>query len=406
MARSASFKPRHHASRKTSPWSIVIPPRLSDTGKKQERFFKTRALAEGEVKRLKVRKENHGTAAKLLTPADEQQAVSALKLLRAADVQIQLSEVVGDYLKRLRQRRRSKPLAFVWDEYVKNPKGGRKRSEIHKKNMGFTRERLSGLHDIPVADITGDQIEECLQGASASYHDAMLREIRAVFNWAMTGKRKWLSVNPVHECEFIYAGKDPEVLIYTPAQIEKLLDTTRALHPELVPAVAVMAFAGVRPDIEHGEIVRLMWDHVIMKDRHKRIVLPSTITKTRKQRSVPIRPALASWLNWHKDNKGSMEGMLAPYKGEMLRKKLRAIYSTAEVERVPDGLRHSFASYLSPIDGPDIVEAELGHQGGRDTLNKHYRSDVRAVVARKFWATRAPKVEKGKKGKIIQFKAA
>ncbi|MEI6323629.1 MAG: hypothetical protein WCP60_11070 [bacterium] len=53
-------------------------------------------------------------------------------------------------------------------------------------------------------------------------------------------------------------------------------------------------------------------------------------------------------------------------------------------------LRHTFASNLAPIDGLDVVESELGHQGGREILNRHYRTDVRKPVAKKFWALRAP----------------
>ena len=48
-----------------------------------------------------------------------------------------------------------------------------------------------------------------------------------------------------------------------------------------------------------------------------------------------------------------------------LRAALRDIYKAAGVERIQDGLRHSFASYLVPIDGADKAEQELGHGGGR-----------------------------------------
>jgi integrase len=186
--------------------------------------------------------------------------------------------------------------------------------------------------------------------------------------------------------------------------------TTARLHPDLVPALALMTFAGIRPDHEDGEIVKLKWDHLILKDREKRVELPSTITKTGKRRTIKVRPALASWLQWHKDRtKGNDEactGLVCPIKGQKLRTKLREIFNDSKVKRIQDGLRHSFASYLAPIDGLDKVEAELGHIGGREVLNRHYRSDVRATVAKKFWAMRAPQKTQTKTGKILQFKAA
>ena len=418
MARSASFIPRYHSNRTSSPWSVVIPPKLSDTGKKQERFFQTKELALGEVQRLKVRKENHGTSAKLLTPGDEQQAVAALKLLRDKGITLQLPEIAGDYISRWEQRSASVPLSQLWEEYEKLMKRNQ-RSPSHVKSLHFTRDRFEALEDKLVADLTAADIERGLDGASPTYRNSLLVRIRAVLNYGMTGGRKWLAANPAADCEMI-SRKLGEVQIYSPDEIKSILDTTAELHPELVPAVACMTFAGIRPDILDGEIVKLEWAHVILKDRQKRIELPASITKAGKRRTVTIRPVLASWLQWYKERtKGddtACKGLVCPVKGQKLRTQLREIYSNAVVhrgekgeyklERIQDGLRHSFASYLVPIDGADRVEAELGHGGGREMLNRHYRSDVRAAVAKRFWALRAPKIEKAKLSKIIKFKAA
>jgi len=416
MARSAEFEPKHDPSRSKA-WWISIPPKLSDTGKRQKRFFDTKELALGEIQRLKVRKENHGTAAKLLTPADEQQAVSALRLLRDKGITLQLSEIAGDYIKRWEQRNASKPLSHLWDEYDKWMKKNQ-RSAVHIKSLSYTRDRFKALEKKLVADLTVADIEKGLEGASPSYRNALLVRIKAVLNYGMSGGRKWLLSNPAEDCEVI-RRKIGEVAIYTPEQIAVLLNTTADLHPELVPAVALMTFAGIRPDHLDGEITKLQWDHLVLKDRQKRVELPASITKAGKRRTVTIRPALASWLAWHKDRtKGSddaCKGLVCPVKGQALRTKLRDIFGNAvvnrgksgeyKVKRIQDGLRHSFASYVVPIDGADKAEAELGHGGGREMLNRHYRSDVRAAVARKFWAMRAPKVEKAKGSKIIQFTA-
>jgi integrase len=64
---------------------------------------------------------------------------------------------------------------------------------------------------------------------------------------------------------------------------------------------------------------------------------------------------------------------------------MREIFDGSQVTRIQDGFRHSFASYLAPVDGLDAVETELGHQGGREVLNRHYRTDVRKVIAEQFW---------------------
>lgn len=382
---------------------------MSDTGKKQERFFKTKELAQGEVQRLKVRKENHGTAAKLLTPADEQQAVSALKLLRDKGITKQLSEIVGDYIKSWEERNASKTLSFAWASYIKQLKDDGA-SEAHQKNHRRTLKRFikQSLHEKLLTDLTAKDIEEVIGGSSKSYYNVQLRELRSVLNYGIS--KKWLRVNPVEEVKF-KKRKLGEVEIYTPHEIKALMDTTRRLYPELVPAMAVMAFAGIRPDHLSGEITKIEWGHILTATRDKTIELPASVTKTGKRRTIKIRPVLASWLQWHKDSGGVTTGLVCPEKGEPLRTKLREIFNATKVkgvsvERIQDGLRHSFGSYLSKSESLDKAEQELGHAGGRELLNRHYRQDIKAALASSFWALRAPKVEKAKKDKIIEFKAA
>jgi len=399
MPRAADLVPWRDPKRKTSPWRVSIPPKLSETGKRQRRYFKSKTEAAGAIKKIKVRQENHGTAAKLLSPADELQAVSAFQLIRDFGADLQLSEIVGAYLDGLRERKMSKPLSDAWDAYLSRT--DKKISSVHEKNLKATKKRLSAIHGKVVCDLTGKEIDKCLEGASPAYRNAMLREIRAVLNWCMAGTRKWLARNPADDCEFSKTKKIGEVQIYTVDQAKEIMNAGVRKHPEIVPALAMMIFAGVRPDQEDGEITKLDWGHVLHNDRHhKRLELPGSITKTGKQRSIKIRPALLSWIQWHHKRinqaapkgaaKVELSGLVCPEKGTCLRGKIRDVFQEAGVERIQDGGRHSFASYLAPIEGLDTVETELGHQGGRQVLNRHYRTDVRKPVAKKFWAIRAP----------------
>jgi integrase len=390
MGRNATFEPRKDEAR--GRWWISIPPRLSETGKRQKRYFKTKDEALGAIQRIKVRKENHGTAAKLLSPADEQQAASALKLLRNSGCTTQLTVIVGEYLERLRRRDSSKPLSEAWDAYLN--RGDKDLSKVHRRSLLATKKRMVTLHSKLVAEISSHDIEACMLDAAPTYRNAMLREIRSVLNWCMSGARKWLTENPANDCEFAAVDRAKEVQIYTPIEIKKLMQATVEKHPDLVPAVALMTFAGVRPDHLDGEIVKLEWSHILHDDRHdKRIELPGGITKTGKQRSVKIRPSLLSWIQWHIQRGGTRDGLVCPVKGQALRKKMREVFDESNVTRIQDGFRHSFASYLAPVDGLDVVETELGHQGGREVLNRHYRTDVRKTIANQFWAIRAGSVK-------------
>jgi integrase len=387
MGRNAVLRPKKDEAR--GRWYISIPPRLSTTGKRQKRFFKSKEEASTEAHIIKVRRENHGIAAKLLSPAQEQQAVSAFKLLSDAGCEAQLTYVVADYLGRVRQIKLSKTLAHAWDAYIK--RSDRTTSKAHNHNLLASKKRFAPLLSKTVAEITPEDIEGCLEGSAATYRNALLREIRAILNWCMGGPRKWLKENPANECEFAAARKATEVEIYSTGEIKTLLNATSLKHSDLVPAVAIMIFAGVRPDHKDGEIIKLKWRHVLIDDTgHERIELPATITKTSKQRSVKIRPALLSWIRWHVDRQGKTSGLVCPYKGQPLRSKIREIFEATHVTRIQDGFRHTFASYLAAVEGMDVVEQELGHQGGRELLNKHYRTDVRRAVADKFWQISPP----------------
>ena len=296
---------------------------------------------------------------------------------------------MADYLQRFRQLKSSKTLAYAWDAYINRK--DRKTSEAHNHNLLASRKRFAPLLSKTVAEITPGDIEGCLAGSAATYRNALLREIRAVLNWCMGAARKWLKENPAKECEFAAGKKAKEVEIYSIREIKTLLNATHHTHPDLIPAVAIMAFAGVRPDCKDGEIVELKWSHVVIDDTgHERIELPGTITKNSKQRSIRIRPALLSWIQLHVDMQGNTSGLVCPYKGQRLRSRMREIFKVTQITRIQNGFRHSFASYLAPVEGLDVVEQELGHQGGRKLLNKHYRTDVRRAVADKFWQISPP----------------
>lgn len=411
MALSAKLSVNHDPAR-SKPWWVSVPPKLSETGKRQKRFFATKEKAEGEIQRLKVRRENYGTAAKLLTPADEQQASSALRLLREAGLDVQLSVVVGEYIKRKKDRDASKTLSDVWNSFIKAPRK-KPLGKPYLTSMRFAKEMLEPLHETLVSDITSKQIEDCLatirkgkrmgETTATSYQEATLQRVKAVLNYAV--KKGWLrTANPALACDIIHPTKTTEVEIYSVEQIKTLLSTTARLYPELIPAMAIMAFAGVRPDVEGGEIVKLEWKDIILKDRQKRIELPASATKTKKSRTIKIRPVLASWLQWHEQRQGSTDGLVSPYRGTALRNRLRDIHSKAKIARIQDGLRHSFASYLVPLDGKDSTSLELGHQGNLSVMDKHYRKSVTRTEANKFWKHSAPLLEKASKRKIIPWR--
>ena len=79
----------------------------------------------------------------------------------------------------------------------------------------------------------------------------------------------------------------PEVQVFTPDEIEKLL---RKAKPELVPALVLGAFAGIRSE----ELKRLRWEDIKPQQGH--IEIKSANSKTKIRRLITIQKNLKAWL--------------------------------------------------------------------------------------------------------------
>lgn len=86
--------------------------------------------------------------------------------------------------------------------------------------------------------------------------------------------------------------------IFTPKQMVELLNEA---HPRLIPSMAIKAFSGVRTE----EVASMEWEHVHFKKGQGYIILPKTVTKTKRRRIIPILPNLKKWL-------APFEGMTGP----------------------------------------------------------------------------------------------
>lgn len=391
MPATFRFSVRKDDTRATSPWWVDIPARYSETGRRQKRFFPSKELAKGEVQRLKARVEKHGTGSKLLGPATEENAARAVELLKAEGLEdAQLAGIVREYIERKREREKSVTLLECWNSYIdEKEKEGKRRAHI--KNLKRTRKRFAPLHTKMLPDITRQDLADCMVGLSASYHNLTLRELRSVLNYAMKGELEWLSANPAEKISFI-VRKIGEVKIYTPSEIDRLFKICRETDFELIPALVMMTFCGVRPDDEDGEIVRLKWKHLFIHDTEPRIEVSRIVAKMEKRRQITLRPTALNWLSWWTSNGGNPEGMIVKKPGEPFRDALQILFKRAGVARIQDGLRKTFASYLAKTETKDTAIKELGHSGGQ-LLDNHYRTDVTMTEAKAFWAILPPPIE-------------
>lgn len=137
-------------------------------------------------------------------------------------------------------------------------------------------------------------------------------------------------------------------------------------------AIAVLLFAGIRPDAEGGEISRLQWEDV----GARYITVHPEVSKTDSDRLVPITPRLRAELKGHPKT-----GPVAP---AGWRKRWQRIRKAAKISG-QDVTRHTFASHFLAWKGEKDTKAAMGHTAGSETLFRHYRRAVSPAAGRAYF---------------------
>ncbi len=174
-----------------------------------------------------------------------------------------------------------------------------------------------------------------------------------------------------------------ETQIYQPAQVSSMLAKMQAVRPKYLPALAIMAFAGLRTE----EVKRLAWEDVrydlgVIEVRAKN-------AKTSARRPVPIQPNLMAWLAPFKGSTGlvsegvkKMEIVMSRIINEQRSDETGKVW--APLKWLKNAFRHSFGSYrLQVVQDVGKVAFEMGNTPVM--VNKHYRLTVTTPAAEAYW---------------------
>lgn len=391
--RTALFTPTKLPDR-ARPWCVSIPAAYSPSGRRERKFFDTQKQATAFAKAEKLRIDREGRAAGAVLTAVQREAAAAAFRLIGDELPAKLIEIVEQWKTRKELATRSKKLEEVFKAYIERGKRKKTRggmmhfvafSKKHKRGIEYAEKQLEAHKDANVCDITRKMIEKALEGCSASYFNAHLRIIRAVFAYAV--ERKWATENPAEAIEPKVQSRETEVQgrtgadILTIEQTRQLLLISAEAAPQYVPFFAMALFAGIRPDLEDGELVKMTWEMIQLKDR--RIVVPESVSKTDSRRVIEMEGVLVDWLRFHLGDKTDPEGPIVPM--ENLRERMRLVRSLAKIEWKQDLTRHSFASYhLSHFENLARCVASMGHKDST-MLWDHYHAAVPKDVAAEYW---------------------
>jgi integrase len=357
---------------------------------RQRQFFKDKVAAETLLQQKLVEQENYGTAGLAFHERQRAEYLECAEKLQPFGAS--LRDAVEFYLPHLQATKRSCTAAELVDELLQ----AKEADGASTRYLADLRSRLNQFAAVfdgkPLAQISAPQIDEWLRSLadkdtgkrlSPVTRNNFRRVLIVAFNFALG--RGYCAGNPAEG-----SAKAKEIAstvgILSVEETARLLESASA---ELVPYVAIGAFAGLR----RAELERLDWREVDLQSGL--IEVTASNAKSARRRFVKIQPNLAKWLQPY----AQVSGNVTPPGYRVLLENAREAAGISEWPQ--NALRHSFASYhLARFNDAAALALELGHTNA-NLVFQHYRQLVKPKQAERYWKI-APAV--GSK-KVIQFAA-
>lgn len=254
----------------------------------------------------------------------------------------------------------------------------KERAGLSKRHVGTMRNLLEPFyrkfHDRSLSQIALSEVEAHVIKAKggARTKNNLIATLKTFFTWAQ--KHGHLRQDRPTAADTLTKVREP---MKTPEifTVDEMTAILKATEPEMVPYMAIGAFAGLRS----AEIEKLDWSAIDFGTGYIRIAWD--IAKTRQRRLVPIPANLTAWIQPVRKESG-------PVVPRNLRERIQAIGKRAGVPWKSNGLRHSFGSYrLAEVQDAAKVSLEMGNSP--QMLFKHYRELVTPEQA-KEWFTITP----------------
>jgi len=297
-----------------------------------------------------------------------------------------ISDAAAFYVAHLEASENSCTAAELVDKMITD----KQRDGLSARHVNDLRSRLSvfaaKFNGQPVVTITTAEIDGWLRSLPVA--PVTRNHYRSVtvlaFNHAIA--HGYAMSNPAMKTAKAKAVDSPPGIL-TVQQTAALLE---AAAPELLPYVAIGAFAGLR----RAEIERLDWRDIHF-DGEQLIEVTAAKAKTARRRFVKIQPNLREWLAPVRKHSGKVTP-------ENFVKQFEALREQAGITEWPDNaLRHSFASYhLAHFKDAAALAVEMGHTNS-GMIFSHYRQLVRPKEVARYWSIKPVRA-----AKVIAFKAA
>jgi integrase len=347
-----------------------------ENGKRKRSFFETReqANAFASFKNAELRK--YGAAGSEFSSRLREEAAECVERLSRHGKT--LTDATDFLVAHLKASERSITAAELVPQLIK----AKEADGMSKRYIEDLRSRLPRFAEKfdgqMIATITATEIDNWLRAlpVGPTTRNNFRRMLVMMFNHAIANG--YATSNPAENtAKAKVVDSAPGIL--TVQQTARLLE---AASPEVLPYVAIGAFAGLR----RAELERLDWSDVHFDA--DLIEVTAQKSKTARRRFVKMQSNLIKWLlpvRKHSDK-------VTP---DNLPKRLEAARAAAGITVWPDNaLRHSFASYhLAHFKDAAALALEMGHTDSGMIFN-HYRQLVRPKEAERYWNIRPATVTK------------
>ena len=400
---------KHGRNGRIKQWKGKFGTYFRYAGEKRRSSFGTFEAAlqhlEGEFSKLDTDRKNSETLFPLKGDAETYRELE--ELLRVRGNGVSLREAVEFYLAHGETRRfKAKSVGDCIDDYLIHEKQSNV-TAIHlatlAKHLRRFREEfgLRKIHTVTTMEIT-KWLTNCADKKSGKLWSEKTRNnVRGSLLCLSIFARDTLQAIPDSgKTQFQKVGSaiiDPnEVSIYTPEEIGKILKAAIQHDIDLIPAIVVGAFQGLRPDEFHAENARqedkgdgkrtrrpLRWEAFNWNDT----VIHVSGQKVRSiaTRDVPLHPATKAWLEPFKGLHGEIWKFSSSYADRM-----KYVREKAKAPAIIDGFRHSYASYrIREVKGSlEEVAAEMGNSPRQ--LIGHYKRNVTDEAAAAWFKSMPP----------------
>src|SRR5581483_6676687 len=224
-------------------WKFVLDMRGFG---KSRMFFKSRQNANIELKKQRRLLDHHGKEALALSQRDMSD------FIHARDTLAKFGETIADAVRARvdhwqNRRRCDLTVGRFKDEYLAAKEASLAKGELRKSHIRDLKSRLNKFcamfGDVKLTEIDFNEIEKWLRPYKQNNRRSFYTVISGMFKDA--ARKKYITENPLINIQKPdRAKKRPE--IFSIDELSALLETAQRIAPDVLPLIALGAFAGVR----------------------------------------------------------------------------------------------------------------------------------------------------------------